>query len=386
MPQTPRYEPFAPTGAPTPAAPAPEPAVAPMSGSSLTGSSLSDASPSGSASSGSASSGSAPFGSAASGSSRPAHGTPAWAPGETPSHGRRSSGALAAEGTPAVPRRSAVSAVSAVSAYSPVSPVEPPRSAAMTTPPAERSPFAPPLPGEEEAPTITISRREIAESLSASVTPRRYGDRDDSRTRAFGTQAAMSAGDPVESADVRRSRRAAARTAGRRATTDPAPSFDLSRARTLLIGLAATLALLLGVGGVAYLMSRPGTPISISISEKPLALPDKAGDYTREAAKTPSLSQHSDGRTTLTATYERGGKGQFVVLASRPEKDAVSALEAALAVGVQTAPGGACGRIGQQTACAVMASKTTALVGVTQVDQTKDELLVALRRIAEAMA
>ena len=66
-------------------------------------------------------------------------------------------------------------------------------------------------------------------------------------------------------------------------------------------------------------------------------------------------------------------------------QDPTSALEAAKAVGIQQASGGVCGRIGQQTACAVMASGTTALVGVTLVDQSKDELVLALRRVAEAM-
>ena len=179
--------------------------------------------------------------------------------------------------------------------------------------------------------------------------------------------------------------RRAARAAGRRANVVGGPAFDLGRARTLIIGLAAALALLLVAGGVAYLMSRPGSPMAVLVPEKALALPEKAADYTREPSRLPSPSQHSDGRTTLTATYQRGGQGQFVVVASRPEKDPTSALEAAKAVGIQQASGGVCGRIGQQTACAVMASGTTALVGVTLVDQSKDELVLALRRVAEAM-
>lgn len=260
-----------------------------------------------------------------------------------------------------------MSAVSAVSATSPRTAVELPEQTPADPPPAaERSPFAPPLPGEDETPTSAFSTRELVDRLQAE-------------------EAATDGENAAEGAGRERSKASLRRSAGRRAAASSGPRFDLSRARTVVIGLAGVLVLLLAVGGIGYLISRPGSPIATTVSDKPLALPEKAGDYTREPNRPPSLSQHTDGRTTITAVYQRGGKGQFVVLASRPEKDATSALEAAKAVGIAIAPGGACGRIGTQTACAMMVGSTTALVGVTQVEQSKDELLVALRRVAEGM-
>lgn len=292
--------------------------------------------------------------------------------------GRRASGELASPGAEATPRRSAATAASAASAVSASSPDSPGERQGGDAEGAERSPFAPPLPGEDDTPTVTMSRREVQAVTAATPGSAAAG--------GFG-QPSPPSGEAEQPPDraARSSRRPASRSAGRRAAPATAATFDLARARTFLIGTVVVLVALFGIGGVAYLMSRPGTPITVPGPQKSLALPDKAGDYTREQAVVPTPSQHSDGRTTITATYERGGKGQFVVLASRPEKDPTSALAALQAVGVQTAPGGACGRIGQQTACAVMASGSTALVGVTQVDQSKDELIVALRRVADAM-
>ncbi|HEY5484147.1 MAG TPA: hypothetical protein VIK31_10105 [Propionibacteriaceae bacterium] len=156
--------------------------------------------------------------------------------------------------------------------------------------------------------------------------------------------------------------------------------------KRLLTLLSIVLALLLVVGVGGYLFSRYN-PTLAAINEGNLTLPLSAGDYRRDPSQGSSPSADPNGKIqTVSATYSRGGEQQFVAIAYRPQTDPTAALEEIQARSVTRVNGGACGRTTDQNrlACAVVSGATAVLL-MTLVDQSPDELIAAAQSVASGI-
>ncbi|HET7724433.1 MAG TPA: hypothetical protein VFK68_07320, partial [Propionibacteriaceae bacterium] len=153
--------------------------------------------------------------------------------------------------------------------------------------------------------------------------------------------------------------------------------------RRLLTISAIVMALLLVVGVGGYLFSRYD-PTVTNITQGPLTLPPTAGDFARDPAQGASPSVDAGSKIqTVSATYSLNGTQEFVAIAYRPQTDPSAALEEIQARNITKVNGGACGRATDQsrTACAVV-SGTTAVLLMTLVDQSPDELISAAQSVA----
>lgn len=156
--------------------------------------------------------------------------------------------------------------------------------------------------------------------------------------------------------------------------------------RRLLTILAIVVAALLVVGVAGYLFSR-FNPTIANITEGKLTLPTTAASYQRDPSQgaTPSMDPGSKIQT-VSATYTLNGNQEFVAIAYRPQTDPSAALAEIQARNITKVSGGACGRTVDQNrmACAVV-SGTTAVLLVTVVDQTADELIAAAQSVSDGI-
>ncbi len=146
-------------------------------------------------------------------------------------------------------------------------------------------------------------------------------------------------------------------------------------------GIVMALLLVVGVGG--YLFSRYD-PTVASIAQGPLTLPPTAGDFARDPSQGSSPSVHPGSKIqTVSATYSLNGNQEFVAIAYRPQTDPSAALAEIQARNITKVNGGACGRATDQSrmACAVV-SGTTAVLLMTLVDQSADELVAAAQSVS----
>jgi len=155
--------------------------------------------------------------------------------------------------------------------------------------------------------------------------------------------------------------------------------------RLLTIGsIVVALLLVVSVGG--YLFSRYN-PTLAAINEGKLTLPPSAGDYRRDPSQ--GISPSADPMSkiqTVSATYSLNGDQQFVAIAYRPQTDPSAALTEIQARSITEVNGGACGRTTNQNtlACAVVSGATAVLL-VTLVDQSPDELIAAAQSVASGI-
>ena len=155
--------------------------------------------------------------------------------------------------------------------------------------------------------------------------------------------------------------------------------------RLLTIGsIVVALLLVVSVGG--YLFSRYN-PTLAAINEGKLTLPPTASDYRRDPSQ--GISPSADPMSkiqTVSATYSRGGDQQFVAIAYRPQTDPSAALREIQARSITAVNGGACGRTTDQNtlACAVVSGATAVLL-VTLVDQSPEELIAAAQSVASGI-
>jgi hypothetical protein len=155
--------------------------------------------------------------------------------------------------------------------------------------------------------------------------------------------------------------------------------------RLLTIGsIVVALLLVVSVGG--YLFSRYN-PTLAAINEGKLTLPPTAGGYQRDPSQ--GISPSADPMSkiqTVSATYSLNGDQQFVAIAYRPQTDPSAALTEIQARSIITVNGGACGRTTDQNslACAVVSGATAVLL-VTLVDQSPDELIAAAQSVASGI-
>ncbi len=155
--------------------------------------------------------------------------------------------------------------------------------------------------------------------------------------------------------------------------------------KRLFTVLSIVVGLLLLVGGGGYLFSR-FDPTLGGIAQGKLSLPLTAGEYTRDPAQGVSPSTHPDSKiSTVSATYSRGGVQQFVVIAYRPQTNPEAALQEIQARNVTRVTGGACGRTTDQNLACVVISGTTAILAVTLVDQTADDLIASAQSVADGL-
>ena len=155
--------------------------------------------------------------------------------------------------------------------------------------------------------------------------------------------------------------------------------------KRLFTVLSIVVGLLLVVGGGGYLFSRVDPALG-GISQGDLTLPRSAGEYARDPSQGASPSVHPDSKiSTVSATYSRGGVQQFVVIAYRPQTNPEAALQEIQARSVARVSGGACGRTTDQNLACVVISGTTAVLAVTLVDQTADDLIASAQSVAEGI-
>jgi hypothetical protein len=155
--------------------------------------------------------------------------------------------------------------------------------------------------------------------------------------------------------------------------------------KRLFTVLSIVVGLLLFVGGGGYLFSRFDPTIG-GIAQGKLTLPLTAGEYTRDPSQGVSPSVHPDSKiSTVSATYSRGGVQQFVVIAYRPQTNPEAALQEIQARSVARVSGGACGRTTDQNLACVVISGTTAVLAVTLVDQTADDLIASAQSVADGL-
>ena len=147
-----------------------------------------------------------------------------------------------------------------------------------------------------------------------------------------------------------------------------------------VLSIVVGLLLVAGVGG--YVFSRVDPTLG-GIAQGNLTLPLTADGYTRDPSQGISPSVHPGAKiSTVSATYSRGGEQQFVVIAYRPQTNPEAALQEIQARSVARVPGGACGHTADQNLACVVISGTTAVLAVTLVDQTADDLIASAQSIA----
>jgi hypothetical protein len=156
--------------------------------------------------------------------------------------------------------------------------------------------------------------------------------------------------------------------------------------KRLLTLLSVVMALLLVVSVGGYLFSRYN-PTLAAINEGKLTLPPTADDYRRDPSQ--GISPSADPMSkiqTVSATYSLDGDQQFVAIAYRPQTDPSAALKEIQARSIIAVNGGACGRTTDQNtlACAVVSGATAVLL-VTLVDQSPDELIAAAQSVASGI-
>lgn len=197
------------------------------------------------------------------------------------------------------------------------------------------------------------------------------------------TSAAEASEVSTPGATARRRRRGPSRAA------DPVPK----RSRTLLIALlvSALLCALAAAGG--YLVSRL-TPSSTSTqtvaATRPpfeMELPLQVGEYSRDANQGNTPTKGVDGKSTLSATYSRGGQPAFVLLIARPYTDGKAFMRDLNMNVVAPVDEGLCGVSGDNNndGCSLIRDNTGILVLAT-VDMSRAELMALTRKATQQMA
>lgn len=144
------------------------------------------------------------------------------------------------------------------------------------------------------------------------------------------------------------------------------------------------------VAGIGFAISRYGSPTapqSAPPPNAPLRLPQRTGEFDREASAGVTPSVHPETRVaTVSAIYSRAGVQQFLALASRPQTNAEAALTEVNATGIVKHPNGVCGYVGtpRRLGCVVV-RRDTAVMVVTLVDQPAPELLTLASTLVDGL-
>lgn len=171
--------------------------------------------------------------------------------------------------------------------------------------------------------------------------------------------------------------------------SEPLPS----RGRGLLVGLvvSAMVVVLAAAGG--YLASRL-TPENVSTQTQTatrppfeLTLPLQIGEYSRDANEGNTPTRAADGKTTLSATYSKGGQPAFVLLLARPYPDGKQFMLDLNMNAVTPVEDGLCGVSGDNAnnGCSVIRDNTGILV-LSTVDVSRAELMDLTHQISRQVA
>ncbi|MGO4958457.1 hypothetical protein ACTQ49_14525 [Luteococcus sp. Sow4_B9] len=187
---------------------------------------------------------------------------------------------------------------------------------------------------------------------------------------------------------------------GATATTGPdeldaGPVIHASRFPRWVLLLAGLLGLLLVVGGAAYAAyrinaSKPQVVITAAPSRTPWTMtpPLSVDEYSRDAnsADTPSANPTTK-KSTIAATYARGGQNTVVLLMSRPETDAKKFMTDMGMNAIIATEDGYCGTSidTNRDACAIIRDKTAIMI-VDLVGLTRTDLMELTNRFADTMA
>lgn len=160
------------------------------------------------------------------------------------------------------------------------------------------------------------------------------------------------------------------------------PWRDHKRLLTV-VSIVVAFLMVVGVGG--YFLSRYNPTVS-AITQGDLTLPLTAGDFRRDPSQGTTPSVHPDSKIqTVSATYSLNGVQQFLVIAYRPQTDPEAALQEIQARSVTKVNGGACGHTSDMSLACVVISGTTAVMAVTLVDQTADDLIDSAQKVADGL-
>lgn len=171
--------------------------------------------------------------------------------------------------------------------------------------------------------------------------------------------------------------------------SEPLPS----RGRRLLIGLviSALLIMLAAAGGyfVSHLAPDVVTTQTQTATRPPFAmqLPLQVGEYSRDANQGNTPTKNADGKTTLSATYTKGGQPAFVLLLARPYSDGKQFMLDLNMNAVTSLEDGMCGVSGDNSnsGCSVIRDDTGILV-LSTVDMSRADLMALTHRIAQQVA
>lgn len=164
--------------------------------------------------------------------------------------------------------------------------------------------------------------------------------------------------------------------------------------RTIVIGLLATVALIVVAGLVAYVVgvASPDPAPTPSHRAWPLALPLQVDGYSRDpnTTTTPTTKQ---GVTTLSATYAKDNQDAVIVLMSRPATDLRTFMTQAAMNAVADQPlsdGSGTARCGvsldnNHISCAII-QDTTAVLVVGLLDQPRQQLADLAEKVGSTAA
>lgn len=189
-----------------------------------------------------------------------------------------------------------------------------------------------------------------------------------------------SAGEPSDGLVRERPRR---RRASRAA--EPLPS----RTKPLVIaGIVSLLLVALATGfGWIYARSQPDSVTTqTQVATRPpfeLVLPLEIGEYSRDANQGNSPNVGADGKTTISATYSKGGQPAFVLLLGRPYDDNREFMRDLNMNAVSEVDDGLCGISGdnQNDGCALIRDNTGILV-LSTVDMARADLMALTQQAA----
>ncbi|MGA4670022.1 hypothetical protein ACPCG0_09530 [Propionibacteriaceae bacterium Y1923] len=208
-------------------------------------------------------------------------------------------------------------------------------------------------------------------------------DQDGSGWQHVSSPASSDSADKVEPSDglvrERRRRRGPSRAA------EPVPS----RTRLLVIAGIVSLLLVATAAGVGWIYAR-SQPAAVTtqtqVATRPpfeLVLPLEIGEYSRDANQGNSPNVGSDGKTTISATYARGGQPAFVLLLGRPYDDNREFMRDLNMNAVSEVEDGLCGISGdnQNNGCALIRDNTGILV-LSTVDMSRADLMALTKQAA----
>lgn len=163
--------------------------------------------------------------------------------------------------------------------------------------------------------------------------------------------------------------------------------------KPLIIGLVITVVLVLAAATGGYVWSKVQPAATVTQTQMPnrtpfkFELPPTIGDYSRDASDGQDPHKGDDGKTTVSATYAKGGRPAFVLMLARPYSETRALMTDLNMNAVAEQEDGLCGTSGDNnlTGCSVIRDNT-GIVVVSQVDTSRADLMKLTDQIALTIA